>query len=123
MTAFTNYSANVVHSKGRKIIRIVDLETTGLEPNDEVVEIAAVDLDCDTGEISAFGSQIIRPRNPIPPLASAVHHITDDDVADAPLWEDAWPQFINRDHRVVAFAAHNVSFDSRWLRDKIGNEP
>jgi exodeoxyribonuclease X len=104
-------------------IRIIDLETTGLEPGDEVIEVGAIDLDCDSGEISAFGSQTIRPRNPIPPQASAVHHITDADVAGAPVWEDVWPQFFNADG-VVAFAAHNASFESRWLSDQVlGGKP
>jgi exodeoxyribonuclease X len=103
-------------------IRIIDLETTGLEPCDEVVEVGAIDLDCDSGEICNFGSQTIRPRNPIPPQASAVHHITDADVADAPIWEDVWPQFFNAD--VVAFAAHNANFESRWLNEQIlGGRP
>jgi exodeoxyribonuclease X len=100
-------------------IRIIDLETTGLEPGDEVVEVGAIDLDCDSGEISAFGSRTIRPRNPIPPQASAVHHITDADVVDAPASKDVWPQFFNADCNIVAFAAHNASFESRWLDDQM----
>jgi exodeoxyribonuclease X len=105
-------------------IRIIDFETTVLEPSDEIIEVGATDLDCDTWEISVFGAQTIRPRNHIPPQASAVHHITDADVTDAPAWEDVWPQFFNGDGNIVAFAAHNANFESRWLNDQIlGGKP
>ena len=93
-------------------IRIIDLETTGLMTADEVVEIGAIDLDCDSGEIRVVGSHLVRPRNAIPPETSAVHHLTDADVASAPAWEDVWPEFFNADD-VVAFAAHNASFESQ----------
>jgi DNA polymerase III epsilon subunit-like protein len=33
-------------------IRVIDLETTGLHADDEVVEVGAIDLNCDSGEIS-----------------------------------------------------------------------
>jgi exodeoxyribonuclease X len=110
-------------SANTRSIRIIDLETTGLGPSDEVIEVAAIDLNCDSGEICAFGSEIIRPRNPIPPQASAVHHITDADVANAPIWEEVWPHFFNGDGNIVAFAAHNASFEGKWLSDKIGHRP
>ena len=43
-------------------IRVIDLETTGLHADDEVVEVGAIDLNCDTGEISIVGAQMVRPR-------------------------------------------------------------
>jgi DNA polymerase III epsilon subunit-like protein len=42
-------------------IRVLDLETTGLDPDDEVVEIGAVDLDVGSGDIREVASQIVRP--------------------------------------------------------------
>ena len=96
-------------------IRVFDLETTGLNADDEVVEIGAVDLDVHTGEICEVTSQIVRPSKPIPPLACAIHHITDDDVASAPSWPDVWPRVFNGDQNVIAFAAHYASFDSGWI--------
>ncbi|MEJ2435034.1 MAG: exonuclease domain-containing protein, partial [Pseudolabrys sp.] len=62
---------------------MVDLETTGLGADAEVVEIGAVDLDCHSGEICPFAAQLVRPQNAIPPEVSAVHHITNADVYDA----------------------------------------
>jgi DNA polymerase III alpha subunit (gram-positive type) len=71
------------------IIRVVDFETTGLvAPQAKVIEWASFDL---AGEGKnwergrAIGS-LINPGIPIPPEASAVNHITDDDVKDSPSW-------------------------------------
>ena len=100
-------------------IRVIDLETTGLHADDEVVEVGAIDLNCDAGEISIVGAQMVRPRKPIPPEASAVHHITDVDVAAAPSWEEIWPQIFNANGDVIAFAAHNASFEHQWIAGNI----
>src|SRR5262245_32157127 len=96
------WSDLVVDIPPKAVIRVVDLETTGLDPDDEVVEIGAVDLDVATRDIRDVASQIIRPCKSIPPDACAVHHITDDDVANAPRWSDAWPQIFNDDQSVIA---------------------
>jgi len=60
-----------------------DLETTGLNPaEDRIVELAVV-------KVSPRGDMIEKVRRfnpgvPIPPEASAVHKITDEDVKDEP---------------------------------------
>lgn len=64
-------------------LAIFDLETTGTDPaRDKIVEIAILRLDLDGGRESR--SRRINPERPIPPDATAVHGITDDDVRDAP---------------------------------------
>jgi exodeoxyribonuclease X len=98
-----------------KAIRIIDLETTGLNPDDDVVEAGVVDLDITTGEICDVASQIVRPCKSIPAEACAIHHITDDDVASAPSWPDVWPRIFNDDQNVIAFAAHQAKFDGQWI--------
>jgi exodeoxyribonuclease X len=70
--------------------RLIDLETTGTGPDDHVVEIAAVDFI--GSDIQIVSSDLVRPPIPIPPEASAVHHITDDDVSGSPpLWRSFCP--------------------------------
>ena len=32
------------------------------------------------------GSRLVNPGRPIPPITQAIHHILDEQVADAPLW-------------------------------------
>ena len=60
-----------------------DLETTGTDPaTDRIVEVAALRIDAD-GTRSARCRRL-NPERPIPPAATAVHGIHDDDVRDAP---------------------------------------
>ncbi|HZN55520.1 MAG TPA: 3'-5' exonuclease [Candidatus Polarisedimenticolaceae bacterium] len=60
-----------------------DLETTGIDPQrDKIVEIAVVRVD--PGGSSAAKTRRIDPERPIPPEATAVHGIRDEDVAGAP---------------------------------------
>jgi exodeoxyribonuclease X len=115
---------DAIDIRPKTIIRVVDLETTGLDLDDEVVEIGAVDLDICTGDIRDVASQIIRPGKSIPPQASAIHHLTDADVANAPSWSAAWPQVFTADQNVIALAAHNASFDSKWISsDLLAGKP
>jgi DNA polymerase III subunit epsilon len=66
---------------------VFDLETTGVEiGRDRIVEIGAVRLDPDGGRDEWV--QRINPDMPIPPGATAVHGITDDDVRDMPRLAD-----------------------------------
>lgn len=60
-----------------------DLETTGINIlEDRIVELAAVKLMPDGERLSK--TIRVNPEMPIPAEASAVHHITDADVADCP---------------------------------------
>lgn len=63
-----------------------DLETTGTDPaTDKIVEIAALRLEPD-GTRSAR-TRRIHPRRPIPAEATAIHGIRDEDVREAPPFE------------------------------------
>ena len=60
-----------------------DLETTGTDVlNDRIVEISLIKVNPDGTEIER--TRRINPGRPIPPEATAVHHITDADVAAEP---------------------------------------
>lgn len=60
-----------------------DLETTGVDTSkDRIVEISMVKIMPDGEEITK--TRRINPGMPIPPEATAVHGITDDDVKDCP---------------------------------------
>lgn len=63
-----------------------DLETTGIDVvHDRIVEIAVVKVE-PSGDKDVKVRRI-NPGMPIPPEATAVHGITDDDVKDAPRFE------------------------------------
>ncbi len=70
----------------RRPIIFFDLETTGTNTsNDRIVEISMVKVAPD-GE-KTIKTRRINPQMPIPAEATAVHHITDEDVKDCPTFK------------------------------------
>lgn len=69
---------------------VFDLETTGPDRlTDRIVEVAALKVSPD-GSVSTFESRV-NPGVKIPAEATAVHGITDADVADAPPFSEVAP--------------------------------
>lgn len=100
------------------IIRPCDLETTGLDASDEVVELGYYDLMGTTGLATAGGTQsFVRPSRSIPATASAIHHIIDEDVKDAKPWADTWRLLLVTpdDGEELIFAAHMASYERQYL--------
>jgi DNA polymerase III subunit epsilon len=70
-----------------KPLAVIDVETTGANPdNDRIVEIAVLRVTPD-GKYTR-GDRRLNPGIPIPPEATAIHGITDADVAYAPTFAD-----------------------------------
>lgn len=102
------------------LIRVVDVETCGLEPGDGVVEVGWCDVarQADgTWRVSVPDSQLINPGRRIPPAMSAIHHVTDDMVAGAPALADFLPE-LRADG--VVFAAHYAAFELLFIGDALG---
>jgi exodeoxyribonuclease X len=98
-------------------VRVIDIETTGIDPTiDAVIEIASVDLLKD-GTIANQRSTLVRPAVPVPPESSAVHHLIDEDLAGAPPLMDVVHLFRGAD----AFVAHNADFERSFLGPVLGN--
>jgi exodeoxyribonuclease X len=94
-------------------VRCIDIETTGIDPaKDAVVEIASVDL-LREGGITNCQNTLVRPALPVPPEASAVHHLIDADLVEAPSLEDVIGRFKGAD----AYVAHNCEFERSFLGD------
>lgn len=101
---------------------VVDIETTGLDPEkDAVVEIATVELvkrgsEWWTGPIR---TTLVNPQRPIPPETSAVHGIIDADIeAITPSLDLAIDYVLPVGERAngVVLAGHNaIAFDSKFL--------
>lgn len=95
------------------LFRIIDCETTGMEDDCKVCEIGSIDHNTDPATLTLDNprSVLINPGVPIPAQASAIHHITDDMVAGAPLFGEAHGDFLGADY----YVAHNSRFDQRFL--------
>ena len=92
----------------------LDFETTGLYPHsDEIIEIGAVRFKGGL-ETDSF-STLIRPEQPIPAEATAVHGIDDAMVADAPSLKEALPRLLDFLSDSILLA-HNVNFDLSFLK-------
>lgn len=71
----------------KKPLAIFDLETTGVNVgSDHIVEIYILKVDAN-GDQHEF-NQRVNPGIPIPPESTAIHGITDGDVANEPLFKD-----------------------------------
>ncbi len=98
-------------------LAVIDTETTGLVPG-HIVEIAVVHLTLgdDAPPRLAYSTRL-RPPEPIPAAATAIHGITDADVADAPTFGQAWRDLAAAlDGRVLC--AHHAPFDAAFLVDE-----
>jgi DNA polymerase III epsilon subunit-like protein len=88
---------------------ILDTETTGLDANDEVIQVGIIDLD---GNVLL--NTLVRPTVPVAPEARSVHGITDQKLADAPHFSDLYDTLtgllVNR-----CILAYNADFDHRLL--------
>lgn len=74
-------------------LAVFDLETTGLNvAEDRIVEISIIKTTPDQTETTF--TRLVNPGMPIPIGASAVHGITDEKVANAPLFKDLAAEII-----------------------------
>ncbi|SDJ67876.1 ATP-dependent DNA helicase DinG [Sediminibacillus albus] len=97
---------------------VVDLETTGHTPSkgDRIIEIGIVVVD--NGLVVKKFSSLVNPDTSIPPFISSLTGISDEDVADAPEFEDIVDEVIEcfEDAYIVA---HNIPFDLGFLNYEI----
>lgn len=88
----------------------MDTETTGLGPQDQIVEIAIID---------SYGSvllnTLIKPTIPIPLAATEIHGISNEDTANAPSLADVLPEIlaILKDRTIIIY---NANYDLRLLK-------
>ncbi|MDP9314349.1 MAG: 3'-5' exonuclease [Chloroflexota bacterium] len=88
---------------------VLDTETTGLDDQAEVLEIALLST-----HGAVLCDSLIRPQGPIPAAATAVHHLDAAAVAHAPTFRELYPRLaaLLRKRFVVVY---NAAFDRRVL--------
>lgn len=86
---------------------ILDTETTGLGPRDEIIQIAIM-----TPEGRVLLDTLIRPTQPISPAASAIHGISDSDVLSAPTYKEICSQ-IEKCLEGKTVVIYNAEYDVR----------
>lgn len=100
-------------------LTVCDVETTGLEPPAEVIELAWADVEIDGAgafAITRSGSRLFRPLNGITPESRAVHHISPEDVADAEPFAVSAAMWADRPTGIpTALVAHNAAMEQKFL--------
>lgn len=106
-------------------IRVIDFETTGMEPPAEVIEVGFSDLvgDGSSWEITDPISWLCGVKD-VPPETRAVHHISLAEVEGLEPFgtDEESSQEILADS-VDMFAAHNWAFEEQWVNPIIGDLP
>lgn len=92
-----------------------DTETTGVKADkDRIIEIAAFDP-----VLNRTFEKMVNPGIPIPAEATAVHHISNEMVAEAPPFSEVAQQFVTFcEGDVVLIAHNNDGFDVHFLRNE-----
>lgn len=94
---------------------VLDTETTGFKPEEghRLVEIGCIELDNHVPTGQRY-HRYINPMRPVPPDAVAVHGLTDEFLADKPVFADLAAEFVAfiGDARLVI---HNAAFDMAFL--------
>jgi DNA polymerase-3 subunit epsilon len=97
---------------------VVDVETTGTRAGagDRITEVAVVVVS--GGEVVQRYETLVNPERSIPPMITALTHITWEMVKDAPRFADICGELLD----VLAgnvFVAHNAEFDWRFISTEV----
>ncbi|MBS4084201.1 MAG: DNA polymerase III subunit epsilon [Rhizobiales bacterium] len=95
---------------------VFDTETTGFDPatGDRIVEIGCIEL-LNRIPTGATFHTYINPERDMPPSAEAVHGLSEEFLADKPLFAEVaekFLEFIGTDSKLVA---HNAGFDMTFI--------
>jgi len=98
-------------------LAVIDFETTGLSAEqDRVIEVGVACFEL--GELTALKNWMCNPGIPIPEEARAIHNISDEDLASAPMFAQVMSELeaLIRDHLPVAY---NAPFDRGFLQAEL----
>jgi len=105
---------------------VLDTETTGLDPNSghRIVEIGCVEM-VNFSVTGSYLHEYLNPERDMPDEAYRVHGLSNDFLADKPLFADVADKFLDfiGDARLVI---HNAEFDMKFINAelaKVGRPP
>jgi DNA polymerase III subunit epsilon len=104
------WSRNVLEKKNSYVI--LDTETTGLEDEDEIIQMAIIDL-----EKNVLYNTLLKPKlkKSISRDATMIHGIKKNDLIDAPYFETAVHKFLDvTENKTILI--YNAEFDIRLLQ-------
>lgn len=106
---------------------VIDTETTGMDPFDghRIIEIGAVELinHLPTGKSLQL---YINPEREVPLEAIAVHGITNEFLADKPVFSEIYTDFLDFISDDSKLVIHNAEFDMKfinWELAQVGHKP
>jgi DNA polymerase-3 subunit epsilon len=98
---------------------VLDTETTGMDPakGDKIVEIGCVELEnhIPTGRHLQL---YINPERDVPPEATAVHGITNEFLADKPVFSQVYSDFLDFIGE-AKLVIHNAEFDMKFINAEL----
>ena len=95
----------------------LDVETTGLNDDSEIIEIGLVVVE--NGEIIREWQSLVKPQKPIPKDISIMTGITPSMVKDAPRWADIEDELLSI-IKGKMLLAHNFAFDKGRIEFQLG---
>lgn len=103
------WAQGVLVDVGRYVV--LDSETTGLDPTDEVIQLAVLGPD-GTALLDTYIKPLVRKQ--IPAAAMAIHHISMTMLANAPSYVEVAPQLrsVIGDRAIICY---NADYDKRLL--------
>ncbi len=103
---------------------VFDTETTGLPNGGDdldlqpyVCQFAAIIYEYSGNEWQEIQTidLLVRPEIPIPLMATTLHGISDEDVADKPVFAEVADQIVEAFQKADVAVAHNLSFDQKII--------
>lgn len=102
----------------KKKLLVVDLETTGLDPNsDSIIQIGACLLSRKVLREEQCMTTLVQPTSPISRESQAIHGLTPEDLDNAPTLANAIRKLEDlAPPSKVFLCGHNISFDTAFLK-------
>ena len=91
---------------------ILDTETTGTGTNDQLIEIAIIDVET----VETLFHSLFQPLVPISPGAQNVHGISEIDLRTAPSWPDHHDKIVSILTAADRVLIYNADFDVRIIK-------